>query len=408
MNFILPLKTFLNHEIMRMIELNEAIEIVRSAARPLMTETVGLSDSLNRVLAESVVSDLNLPPFNKAAMDGFACRREDLPGPFTIVEDIPAGTNPTKQIGPFQCARIMTGAPVPEGADMVFMVEHHEIQADGTVMFNREKSSNNICFLGEDVKKDQEVLPKGSLIQAQEIAILAGAGKSGVLVFQKPKVGVISTGSELVEPYLQPQPGQIRNSNGHQMMAQLSQMGANAEYFGIVHDSPEEIEGKIKAALKFTDVLFISGGVSVGDYDYVPQVLQKLDFDILITSIATKPGKHTLFARKENQFVLGFPGNPVSSFIQLEFIGKELLYSLMGYEFNPLRFKAIIVDDYQRKSADRLEFLPVRMSPSGKVETLSYNGSAHIHALSYANAIMEIPIGVKNIEKGDLVYVRPL
>lgn len=393
---------------MRMIEFHEAIDTIRKAVLPLACETVSLGDSLYRVLAEDIISDLDLPPFNKASMDGFACRRADLPGPFSIVEDIPAGKFPKKQIKTGECARIMTGAPVPDGADMVFMVEHHEIQPDGSVMFTHGKSSDNICFLGEDVKKDTMVLAKGSFIHPQEIAILAVAGKSNVLVFKKPKVGVLSTGSELVEPYMHPKPGQIRNSNGPQMMAQLAQMGANAEYFGLIHDTQEEILGKIQTALKFTDVLFISGGVSVGDYDFVPQVLQELDFEILITSIATKPGKHTLFARKENKYVLGFPGNPVSSFIQLEFIGKELLYGLMGYSSKTSRFKTVFIDDFHRKSADRLEFLPVKINESGKVELLPYNGSAHIHALLNANALMEIPIGVKKIEKGDQVHVRPL
>lgn len=391
-----------------MDEFNKAIKLIRKNIVPLAYETVGLQDSLRRVLAEDVVSDVNVPPFNKSAMDGFACRRVDLPGPFVIIEDIPAGKYPQRKIGLGQCARIMTGAPIPEGADVVFMVEHHEMQADGTVIFNRDETASNICLLGEDVKEGEVILKKGTLIDAQEIAILAGAGKSNILVFKKPKIGVLSTGSELVEPYMSPSPGQIRNSNGHQMMAQLNKLGANAEYFGIVGDSMEELKGKIQSAIKLTDVLFISGGVSVGDYDFVPQVLQELDFEILFTSIATKPGKHTLFAKREDKYVLGFPGNPVSSFIQLEYIGKELLCGLMGNKPRALRFKAIIVEEFKRKRADRLEFLPVKMNRDGKVELLPYNGSAHIHALSKANAIMEIPIGVKKVEKGDLVHVRPL
>ncbi|MFA9391480.1 MAG: molybdopterin molybdotransferase MoeA [Prolixibacteraceae bacterium] len=391
-----------------MLEFNVALKMVRDSLTPLAIETVSLGDSLNRVVAEDIISDVNLPPFNKAAMDGFACRRIDLPGPFVIVEDIPAGKFPDREINAGQCSRIMTGAPIPEGADLVFMVEHHEIQPDGSVIFTRDNTSDNICYLGEDVKEGDVVLTKGTLIKPQEIAILAGAGKSTFLVFRKPKVGVISTGSELVEPYLEPKPGQIRNSNGYQMMAQLTKIGTNVEYFGIVADTMEDIQGKIQSAIKLIDVLFISGGVSVGDYDFVPQVLQELDFEIIFTSIATKPGKHTLFARKENKYVLGFPGNPVSSFIQLEFIGKELLYGLMGYSPDVLRFKAILIEDYHRKNGDRLEFLPVRMTETGKIQLLDYNGSAHIHALSKANALMEIPIGVKTIEKGDLAHVRPL
>ena len=391
-----------------MKEFKDAIKIIRENSLPLGTEKVLLADSLNRILAEDIVSDVNIPPFNKAAMDGFACKRADLPGPLTIVEEIPAGKYPEKEIKNGECARIMTGAPIPSGADVVFMVEYHEIETDGSVIFTRDQTANNICLLGEDVKLGDVVLEKGTRIRAEEIAILSGSGNPGVNVYLRPRVGVLSTGSELVEPYIVPKAGQIRNSNGHQMIAQLTQMGMVAEYFGIVADTKEEISGKIQSALKLTDVLFVSGGVSIGDYDFVPQVLQDLGFDILITSIATKPGKHTLFAKKGDKYVLGFPGNPVSSFVQLEYIGKELLYSLMGHHPEFLTIKSVFIDDYERKRGDRLEFLPVEITTTGKVKLLPYNGSAHIHALSKANALMEIPIGVTQIEKGDLVNVRPL
>ncbi|MDA3930831.1 MAG: molybdopterin molybdotransferase MoeA [Prolixibacteraceae bacterium] len=390
------------------MEFSKAIKKIRQHAEPIGKETVLLADSLNRVLAVDVVSDINIPPFNKAAMDGFACKRADLPGPFKIVEDIPAGKFSDKTINKGECARIMTGAALPKGADTVFMVEYHEIQTDGTVTFTRANTSDNICLIGEDVKEGVVVLKGGSLIGAAEIAILSGVGKSNVEVYRRPKVAVLSTGSELVEPYVIPKPGQIRNSNGNQMIAQLTEMGMIAEYFGIVADTKEEIRGKILSVAKLTDVIFISGGVSVGDYDYVPQVLMELDYDILFTSIATKPGKHTLFAQKDNKYVLGFPGNPVSSFVQLNFIGKELLYGLMNHQPMVKTFKCVFIDDFKRKKADRLEFLPVNITKSGKVKLLPYNGSAHILALTVANALMEIPIGVKTIEKGDLVNVRPL
>lgn len=391
-----------------MIPFDEANRIIREAVVSLEPETVLLADSLNRVLAEDIISDVNLPPFNKAAMDGFACRKADLPGPLKIVDEIPAGKFPTVEIQEGECARIMTGAPVPLGADTVFMVEYHEIEPNGSVIFTRDKTASNICLLGEDVKEGEVVLSKGIIIQPQEIAILAGAGKTHVDVYRRPIVGVLSTGSELVEPTISPSAGQIRNSNGPQMVAQLKQMGMVTECFGIVEDSKEELQSAIQKAIKITDVLFISGGVSVGDYDFVPLVLQELDFDILITSIATKPGKHTLFAQKENKYVLGFPGNPVSSFVQLESVGKQLLYGLMGHQPVDTVFRCIFLDNYERKAVDRLEFLPVHITDTGKVKLLPYNGSAHIHALSKANAIMEIPIGVKKIEQGDFVNVRPL
>lgn len=391
-----------------MKDFNEALNIIRKHLSVLGTEKVLLGDSVNRILAEDVISDINIPPFNKAAMDGFACRRIDLPGPFVIVEDIPAGKYPEREVKKGQCSRIMTGAPIPKGADTVFMVEYHETEADGTVIFTAENTSDNICLLGEDVKKGEIILSKGTLIRPEEIAILSGAGKSSVEVYRRPKVGILSTGTELVEPYVTPEPGQIRNSNGHQMIAQVKQMGLIAEYFGIVADSKEEITGKIQSAMKLVDVLFISGGVSVGDYDFVPQVLMELDYNIVFTAIKTKPGKHTLFAKNEDKYILGFPGNPVSSFIQLEYIGKVLLYGMMGYHQKSVRIKTVIMDDFKRKKADRLEFLPVQITETGKVKLLPYNGSAHIHAISKANALMEIPVDVKEFEKGDQVYVRPL
>lgn len=391
-----------------MKEFNQILEIVKKSATRLGKEKVLLSDSLNRVLAEDVRSDINLPPFNKASMDGFACRRSDLPGPFKVVEEIPAGKFPKVDIQKGECARIMTGAPLPKGADTVFLIEYHAVQEDGSITFVADKTDDNVCLLGEDVKEGEIVLAAGTLIQPQEIAILAGAGKANVEVYNRPKVGILSTGTELVEPYENPKLGQIRNSNGHQMLAQIAQMGLITEYFGIVGDSKEEISGKIQSAIKFTDVLFISGGVSVGDYDFVPQVLMELDFDIVFTAMKTKPGKHTLFAKKDDKYILGFPGNPVSSFVQLEFLGKELLYKLMGYNKKQIRYKAVLIDDFKRKHVERLEFLPVQITESGKVILMSYNGSAHINAITNADALMEIPIGVSSYEKGDQVYIRPL
>ncbi|MGE5428505.1 MAG: hypothetical protein ACM3O8_11470, partial [Methylococcaceae bacterium] len=169
-----------------MITFNEALQIISDNARPLDAETIPLFQALNRVLAEDIFSDTDLPPFNKSAMDGFACKREDLPGPLKVVDEIPAGKSSAVILHKGECARIMTGAPVPEGADMVFMIEYHEVNADGMVSFKGQTTASNICLMGEDVKAGDLILKQGKLLKSHEIAILAGAGKEWVKVTKQP------------------------------------------------------------------------------------------------------------------------------------------------------------------------------------------------------------------------------
>ncbi|GET20230.1 molybdopterin molybdotransferase MoeA [Prolixibacter denitrificans] len=392
----------------KMISIDEALQIVRNNAEVLGIESVGMPEATGRVLAEDVFSDVNMPPFNKSAMDGYACRKEDLSGSLKVLGEIPAGSFQTFTIGQGECVKIMTGAPVPESADVVIMKEYVEILDNDHIRYTKTSGSSNICLLGEDVQKGDKVLSAGTLIRPEHIAVLAGVGKTTVDVCRRPKVAVMTTGSELVEPTEKPSAGQIRNSNGPQMVAQLRSMNFPVEYSGIVEDTPEATQLAIQNALLENDVILLSGGVSVGDYDFVPQVLKELGFTILTTVMAAKPGKHTLFARKGKKHVLGLPGNPVSSYVQLEVIGKELLYNLMGTSFTPFRIKARLAVDFKRKKNNRYEFLPVIISPFGEVELLPYHGSAHIHALTGANALMEIPVGISEISKGESVYVRPL
>ncbi|WP_194831074.1 gephyrin-like molybdotransferase Glp [Prolixibacter sp. SD074] len=392
----------------KMISIDEALQIVQDNAEVPGIESVGMPEAAGRVLAEDVFSDVNMPPFNKSAMDGFACRKEDLPGPLKVLGEIPAGSFQTFTIGEGECVKIMTGAPVPASADTVIMKEFVEILDNNHIRYTKNGGSSNICLLGEDVQKGDKVLSAGILVRPEHIAVLAGVGKTTVKVYRRPKVAVMTTGSELVEPGEVPTAGQIRNSNGPQMVAQLQSMNLPVQYLGIVEDTPEATKLAIQKALQENDVILLSGGVSVGDYDFVPEVLKALGFTILTTVMAAKPGKHTLFARKGKQYVLGLPGNPVSSYVQLEVVGKELLYRLMGTSFSPFRIKGRLAVDFRRKKSNRYEFLPVIISPSGEVELLLYHGSAHIHALTGANALMEIPVGVNEIDKGESVYVRPL
>ena len=391
-----------------MISLQEALELAISYATPLPTEKVKLLDSADRILAKPVYSDMDMPPFNKSAMDGYACKQEDLGNWLNVLETIPAGKPPKFKIETGQCSKIMTGAAVPDGADTVFIVEQSEIESHNKVRFTGTKTSSNICLLGEDLKTGDLVLNAGTYLRAQHIAMLATIGCTFPEVYCQPKVGIISTGSELVEPNTKPQASQIRNSNGHQMRVQAQKCNCQVNYYGIVPDNEESTREAIRQSTTKNDVTIISGGVSVGDFDYVPLVIKQLEFDILFNKLTVKPGKHTTFAVKENKYIIGLPGNPVSSFIQFEIFVKPFLNRLMNHNEKVVYLPLPLASDFKRIKSDREEFIPIVLNNKNEVEQVSYNGSAHIHAYHEAFGFMHIPLGVNQITKGETVYVRPL
>ena len=391
-----------------MISLEEAYEQVLGAAFLLETERIPYGDSLNRVLAGEVFSDMEMPPFDKAAVDGYACRREDLDDEMNVIEVVPAGKQPEKSLGRGECTRIMTGAMLPAGADMVVMVEDTEMTARGTVRFVRSASGNNICYRAEDLKKGECVLRKGTLVRPQEIAIMASVGCTEPLVFTRPVVSLLSTGDELVEPDQTPVIPRIRNSNAAQLAAQLRKMDLTAHYGGIAEDHPQSLHDHIEEALRHGDVLLLTGGVSMGEYDYVPAVLEDLGFHILFRKIAVQPGHPTVFGRRDRKLLFGLPGNPVSSFVIFELLVKPMLYKMMGHDFNPLALRLPLGVDFSRRKSERKTLLPVRIMADGTVVPVDYHGSAHIHSYTGADGIMIIDIGVTSLRKGELVDVRPV
>jgi molybdopterin molybdotransferase len=396
-----------------MISFEDALDIALGHAVATGNEVVSLQDALHRTLTEDILSDTHLPPFDKSAVDGFACRMADLrngagePLPLRIVETIPAGKNPEKNIEPGQCARIMTGAMVPEGADCVIMVEDTELVDDETVRFMREKTAANICYRAEDVWAGDVVLPIGTTIRPAHIAVLASVGAVAPMVAKLPRVAIISTGDELVEPGEIPGPSCIRNSNAAQLEAQLREVPAIPLYMGIARDDEQSLREVIGRALKSCDVLILSGGVSMGDYDYVPAVLAKAGFELLFKSIAIQPGRPTVFGRRRNQFVFGLPGNPVSSFVLFELLVKPFLRKMTGATEPPIVLRLPMGIDFKRKKSSRKSLIPVVIR-QGEVFPVEYHGSAHIQAYTMANATMTIEIGITEIRKGESVDVRPL
>ncbi len=391
-----------------MISFDQAFEIVMNSARQGGTERIGLEQSLYRILAEHVKSDMDMPPFNKSAMDGYACRREDLGNQLAIIETIPAGYTPKKSIGPNQCSKIMTGAMVPEGGDCVIMVEFTENPTDQTMRFTGQKTTDNICLKGEDVRTGDIVLDKGQKISPQHIAILASVGLTRPLVASRPKVGIIATGDELVEPTAKPGNSQIRNSNSYQLCAQVTNAGAMPCYYGIAKDTEQDIDSMLKKAMGECRVILLSGGVSMGDLDLVPDILRKNQVKLIFERIAIKPGRPTVFGVSRDAFYFGLPGNPVSTFVLFELLVKPFLLKMMGQEFKARYVSAPLEKSILRKRTKRQSWMPVSFTPSGTVMPVEYHGSAHINALCTADGLISVPVGLAEIKKGSMVQVRQI
>lgn len=390
-----------------MISFEKAQEIVAGHSIKISTEKVTFIDSLGRVLAEDITSDMDMPPFDKTAVDGYACKRSDLGKELELIETISAGSVALKMVGEGECSKIMTGAAVPEGADFVFMVED-AIEENARVKYTGSSRKDNIARKAEDISAGDIVLKRGRVIRPQDIAVMATVGATEVEVSSKPMVGIISTGDELVEPDLVPGEGQIRNSNAYQLIAQVIRSGGEALYFGIAKDSEEETYNIVSQAIDKCDIVLLTGGVSMGDFDFVPEVLKRAGVEIVFDRVAVQPGKPTTFGIHNTALVFGLPGNPVSSFVQFELFVRPLIARSLNSNWKAAEFSYKLSRDYRRKRGERLAFVPVLLKGDNSVEPADYHGSAHINALPDAMGLMKIPIGILEIKKGDLVNVRQI
>jgi len=423
------------------VSFEEAFEIVMISAHRLGTEHVSIDDNgaLNRVLREDVASDIDIPPFDKSSMDGFACRRADLGNELTVIETVAAGWVPKREIGRNQCARIMTGAVVPDGADCVIMVEYAERTGENRIRFTGDSTEDHIRRKGEDAKKGDVVLHAGELIRAQHIAVLASVGWVEPLVSARPRVGIITTGSEIVEAGEKPAAGQIRNSNGYQLSAQATGAGAIARSYGIVEDNKEQLDVMVRKAAAENDVVVLSGGVSVGDYDFVREVLKKNAVRLLFERVASHlfpnrgaasprggalckglpggqglglkigaGGRPMVFGVSDEVFYFGMPGNPVSSFVMFELLVRPFLFKMMGHDLKHGVCLRRLEEDITRNRTARDSWLPVVFTGSDGAAKVEYHGSAHINALCKADGLLCMPAGVAEIKAGTIVAVRQI
>lgn len=390
-----------------MIIFKEALKTVLESAKVNDIEQVSLLDSIDRIIAEDVTADMDMPPFDKSAVDGYACKISDIKNVLEVLEIIPAGYKPKNPVGINQCSKIMTGAMIPEGADCVIMVEHVVNIGNNKIKFNKEKTGVNIAYKAEDIVKGNVLLPKGTYIKPQQIAIMASVGYSKVKVYKQLKVGVLVTGTELVEPEQTPNEGQIRNSNAWQLISQIKKVNAIPVYYGIIEDTKEKLDITIKKAINECDIVILTGGVSMGDYDFVPEILRQNNVNLLFEKIKIQPGKPTVFGIGNKSYIFGLPGNPVSSFIVFEILVKPFLLKMMGFIENSNNLLLPLGKCFSRKKAERLQWVP-SIIKDDKVYPIEYHGSAHVMSVCNANAIFSVEINVNEIKEGELVNVRQI
>ena len=394
-----------------MISVDEALKIVLRKGKKLPPKKVKLENAAGLCLAESIKSDLNMPPFNRSAMDGYAVIAKDIKPSveLEVIESIRAGYNPKKKVGRGQASKIMTGAVVPAGADAVVKVEETKpLDNDKKVrILKKIEKGVNIARKGEDVRVGKTVLSKGTKVRAQETGILAAVGKNSVKVHATPSVGIISTGDELVDITRKPKPWQIRNSNSYSLAAQARQIVTDVEILGRVNDNKSQIRKLIQKGLK-KDILILSGGVSMGEYDLVGEVLLDLGVKIFFEKVALRPGKPTVFGMKGDKLIFALPGNPVSTFVTFELFVKPCIKKMMGYTSYEHPIIHAELEKAIKIKKKRREYRPALLKQEGsgwKVSLIDWHGSGDLFSLTKANGLLIISESVDKLNAGDMVEV---
>jgi molybdopterin molybdotransferase len=387
--------------------------ILGSVSKPGI-ETVRLEQSLGRVLAEDVRANRDLPPYDVSAMDGYAVRSADLahvPANLAIIEDIKAGDMPGKTVKAGQCSRIMTGAPVPQGADAVIRVEDTQAQTDGKVQIGvAVKRGNDIRLRGEGMRNGEAVLAAGTEITPGVTGILATVKCAQVQVYPLPRVAILSTGNELEDMDDPVDPNKIPNSNSYALMAQLQALGIEPDLLGIARDDPAELEEYLQRGLRF-DVLLVSGGTSVGVHDYVRPVVESLGVKMKFWRVAMKPGHPIAFGTAEKCIVFGLPGNPVSSMVCFEEFVVPALRCMMGHvRLHRRTITARLTHDLKHQPG-RTEF--VRVTLAGEKDgyaatSTGAQGSGMLLSMARADGLMVVPAESTGLVSGERVTVQLL
>ena len=397
-----------------MLTYSEALDLILARVPSSVVHNVGLCESLGHVLAHPILADMNMPPFDKSFMDGYAVQSQDgnqAPIELQIVGTSQAGKMTDRLLATGEAIRIMTGAPLPQGADAVQMVEKTELLPGSRIrLLESVKAGQHVARKASEVSEGVTVLEAGRAITPAEIAVLATFGCNRVNVFKKPSVRILSTGDELVGVDCRPTLGQIRNSNSHMLAAQCRALGLTVQQEAPLADDPESIRQAIRSGKEF-DLIIFSGGVSMGEYDFVHEVLRAEGIDIAFHKAAVKPGKPLIVGTAGSRLFFGLPGNPVSSFVTFLVFAKPAIEKWMGHRHpQPFLLAAELRKSVQQKPG-RLFFKPaVTVStPLGfQASPLETQGSADITAFSKANSLILVEASVSRLDAGTRVQVLPL
>jgi len=409
-----------------MIKFNAALKTILDSVEIVESESVRLTDALGRVLAEDIYSDSDIPGFDNSAMDGFAVKSSDTIGAsqdnvkvLEVVEDIKAGDIARKILSHNQAMRIMTGAQIPKGADSVIMVEYtkknqkskFKIQ-NGTKEFveiyKEVKAADNIRKKAEDIKKNELIISKATQLNCAHIGILASLGRPRVKASRRPKIAVLATGDELVDVNQRLGPGKVRSSNTYTLYSQIIKCGCIPKNLGLAKDDPAQLEKKIRLGLD-CDIILTSGGVSVGEYDLVKDVLAKIGTNIKFWQVAIRPGKPLVFGKIKKTLVFGLPGNPVSGMVSFEMFVRPAILKMSGQKEDDQKVvNAILEEDINKKKGTR-HFLRAKTRWKGNVYLTAISGpqgSSLLKPMSLANSLIILEEDRGPVKKGTRVRVR--
>lgn len=400
-----------------MISLEDALKLILENTPILGQEKVDILSALGRVIGEDIYAPYDIPPFDNSAVDGYALRSEDTKGAskehpvsLHIIGDLPAGYIAKEKINKGSVIRIMTGAPIPEGADSVVMVEDTEAKGNQVQIFSEAIPGQNIRKAGEDVKKGELVITKGTLLRPAAIGMLASLHRSFVSVYQKPLVAILCTGDELVDVDEELKEGQIVSSNSYSLASQVKECGGIPIILGIARDTKEALEKKFREGLR-ADVIISSAGVSVGDYDLVKEVFKDLGMDMKFWKVAMRPGQPLAFGTIGGKPAFGLPGNPVSSMVSFEQFVRPFLLKMQGQKkiFRKV-IEVIWQEDFKKKRGRKylVRCLVKKMEGEYIASSTGDQGSGILKSMVLANGLAIFPEDKEIIKKGEKVKVQLL
>jgi molybdopterin molybdotransferase len=391
-----------------MLEPNEASALVMGETYRTPIEEVPIDEATGRYLPLTLAARVTMPRFNKAAVDGIGIGPGEIAGELREIGSVAAGDADMPKLSPGECIKIMTGAPVPAGVDRIVRLEYTQsVERDGATWFRilREESIDNIAYEGENVTRG-DILLTPRRLTGIDIGVAASQGYATLPVSRPVNVVVVATGSELAEPGSPLGKATIYDSNSYQLVAMASALGSDVSRMGIVKDDPDVLQRRLDEALTTGAVVIVSGGVSMGDLDYVPETLESLGVTPVFHGLAMKPGRPTFFGRRDETAVFGLPGNPVSTIVQFEVFIAPLITQRMGVGHTPRERSVTLSKPFRRRNADRHEYLPAMVDMDGRATLVPYKGSGHVAALASANAFVRIDRGVESIPAGGTVHAR--